>query len=36
MNKDNKSDKKSNDLIIGSVTFVIFIIFMTAWMYYTA
>ena len=29
----NKSDKTSNDFIVGLVTFIIFILFMTVWMY---
>ena len=34
-NVDNKSDKGSNDFIVGLVTFIIFILFMTAWMYFS-
>ena len=30
---ENKSGKTSNDFIVGLVTFIIFIIFMTVWMY---
>lgn len=41
MSKSRESEKQSrenkpSDLVVGSVTFVIFIIFMTVWMYYTA
>jgi hypothetical protein len=30
---ENKSDETPNDFIVGLVTFIIFIIFMTVWMY---
>ena len=30
---EDKSDKTPNDFIVGLVTFMIFIIFMTVWMY---
>ena len=30
---EDKSDKTPNDFIVGLVTFIIFIIFMTVWMY---
>lgn len=30
---EDKSDKAPNDFVVGLVTFVIFIIFMTVWMY---
>ncbi|GMR01134.1 MAG: hypothetical protein BMS9Abin19_0490 [Gammaproteobacteria bacterium] len=33
-NAENKRDKKSDDFMIGLVTFVAFILFMTAWMYF--
>jgi len=31
---DNKAAKGASDFVVGSVTFVIFIMFMTAWMYF--
>jgi ATP-dependent Zn protease len=34
-NSNNKSDKESNDFVIGLLTFIIFILFMTAWMYFS-
>ncbi len=34
-NDNNKSDKESNDFVIGLLTFIIFILFMTAWMYFS-
>ena len=30
---EDKSDKTPNDFKVGLVTFIIFIIFMTVWMY---
>lgn len=33
---DNGDGKGSNDFIVGLVTFIVFIIFMTAWMYFSA
>jgi len=35
-NGNNKSGRKSNDFVVGLVTFVIFILFMTAWMYFSS
>ena len=32
-NDDNK-DKAPSDFVVGSVTFIIFLIFMAAWMYF--
>jgi len=34
MSEDNK-DKASSDFIIGLVTFIVFIVFMTVWMYFS-
>lgn len=31
---DTKQDEKPGEFVIGLVTFIIFIIFMTAWMYF--
>ena len=31
---DDKSNKTPNDFVIGLVTFIVFIVFMTAWMYF--
>jgi hypothetical protein len=31
---DNRSEKGPDDFIVGLVTFIAFIIFMTAWMYF--
>jgi len=33
-NNESSSDKGSSELVVGSVTFVIFLIFMTVWMYF--
>lgn len=30
---EDRSDKTSNDFVVGLVTFIIFIVFMTIWMY---
>ncbi len=35
-NGNNKSGKVSNDFVVGLVTFIIFIFFMTAWMYFSS
>ena len=34
-NSNHKSGKESNDFAVGLVTFIVFIIFMTAWMYFS-
>jgi len=34
-NTKNKNEVASNDFIVGLVTFIIFILFMTAWMYFS-
>jgi len=34
-NVDKKSAEEPGEFIIGLVTFVVFIIFMTAWMYFS-
>jgi len=34
-NGNNKSDTKSNDFVTGLVMFIIFLFFMTAWMYFS-
>ena len=31
---NGKRDKGPSELVVGSVTFVVFIVFMTAWMYF--
>ena len=31
---DKKATKGTSDFVVGSVTFIIFIIFMIAWMYF--
>ena len=30
----NKSENTSNDFVVGLITFVVFIVFMTIWMYF--
>jgi len=35
-NGNNKSGKKPNDFVAGLVTFVLSILFMTAWMYFSS
>ena len=32
---DNDESRANNDFIVGLVTFIVFIIFMTAWMYFS-
>ncbi len=32
---DNKNKETSSDFVVGMVTFIIFIFFMTAWMYFS-
>ena len=34
-NGDNKDAKKPSDFVTGLVTFIIFILFMTVWMYFS-
>ncbi len=34
MSENDNKDKVPNDFAIGLVTFIVFIIFMTAWMYF--
>ena len=31
---ENKGNKTSNDFVVGLVTFIVFIVFMTIWMYF--
>ena len=33
---NNNKDKAPSDFIVGLVTFIIFLVFMTAWMYFFA
>jgi len=32
---DNDETKASNNFVVGLVTFIVFIFFMTAWMYFS-
>ena len=34
-NGNDKNGKKSSDFVVGLVTFIIFIFFMIAWMYFS-
>lgn len=36
VDRDSKADNEPSELVVGSVTFVIFIVFMAVWMYSTA
>jgi hypothetical protein len=36
MSQENRKAKEPGEFVVGLVTFIIFIIFMTAWMYFTA
>jgi len=36
MTDNNKQDKEPGEFMIGMVTFIVFIIFMTVWMYFQA
>ncbi len=35
-NKQNQRTKEASDFVVGMVTFLLFLVFMTAWMYFTA
>ena len=34
-NGNNKSGNESKDFVVGLITFIIFILFMAAWMYFS-
>lgn len=34
MNNETKKVKGTSDFVVGSVTFIVFLIFMTVWMYF--
>ena len=34
-NDDSKGEKGPSELFVGSVTFAVFIVFMTVWMYFS-
>jgi len=35
MSDNNNNGKAPNDFIVGLITFVVFVFFMTAWMYFS-
>jgi len=35
MSENNNKGKTPNDFVIGLVTFTVFVVFMTAWMYFS-
>ncbi len=35
MSENNNKDKTPSDFVIGLVTFMVFIVFMTVWMYFS-
>ena len=36
INNENKNDKAPSNFIAGLVTFILFLLFMTVWMYFQA